>query len=48
MHFSIDRIVHTTAFDKPVVDHWLPVGSLYTNTATGITNYCLPVFAGDG
>ena len=23
MHFSIDRIVHTTAFDKPVVDHWL-------------------------
>ena len=23
MHFSIDRIVHTTSFDKPVVDHWL-------------------------
>ena len=23
MHFSIDRTVHTTAFDKPVVDHWL-------------------------
>ena len=23
MHFSIDRRVHTTAFDKPVVDHWL-------------------------
>ena len=22
MHFSIDRTVHTTAFDKPVVDHW--------------------------
>ena len=21
--FSIDRTVHTTAFDKPVVDHWL-------------------------
>ena len=20
---SIDRTVHTTAFDKPVVDHWL-------------------------
>ena len=23
MHFSIDRTVHTTAFDKLVVDHWL-------------------------
>ena len=23
MHFSIDRTVHTTAFDKPVVYHWL-------------------------
>ena len=23
MHFSIDRTVHTTSFDKPVVDHWL-------------------------
>ena len=23
MHFSISRTVHTTAFDKPVVDHWL-------------------------
>ena len=23
MQFSIDRTVHTTAFDKPVVDHWL-------------------------
>ena len=23
MHYSIDRTVHTTAFDKPVVDHWL-------------------------
>ena len=23
MHFSIDRTVHTTAFNKPVVDHWL-------------------------
>ena len=23
MHFSIDRTVHTTAFDKTVVDHWL-------------------------
>ena len=23
MHFSIDRTVHTTAFDEPVVDHWL-------------------------
>ena len=23
MHFSIDRTVHTTAFDKPVMDHWL-------------------------
>ena len=23
MHFSIDRTAHTTAFDKPVVDHWL-------------------------
>ena len=23
MHFSIDRTVHATAFDKPVVDHWL-------------------------
>ena len=23
MHFSIDRTVHTTAFDKLVVDHWM-------------------------
>ena len=23
MHFSIDRTVHTTAFNIPVVDHWL-------------------------
>ena len=23
MHFSIDRTVHTTAFDKPLIDHWL-------------------------
>ena len=23
MHFSIDRTVRTTAFDKQVVDHWL-------------------------
>ena len=23
MHFSIDRTIHTTAYDKPVVDHWL-------------------------
>ena len=23
MHVSLDRTVHTTAFDKPVVDHWL-------------------------
>ena len=22
--FPIDRTVHTTAFDKPVVDHWFP------------------------
>ena len=27
MHFSIDRTVHTTAFDKPVVDHWFVDGS---------------------
>ena len=27
MHFSIDRTVHTTAFDKPVVD--LYVYSIY-------------------
>ena len=23
MHDPIDRIIHTTAFDKPVVEHWL-------------------------
>ena len=23
MHPSIDRIAHTTVFDKPVVAHWL-------------------------
>ena len=27
MHFSIDRTIHTTAFDKPVVDHWFVDGS---------------------
>ena len=28
MHFSIDRTVHTTAFDKPVVDHWFKEGMM--------------------
>ena len=23
MYFPIDRIAHTTAFDGPVMDHWL-------------------------
>ena len=23
MHFPTDRTAHTTAFDEPVVDHWL-------------------------
>ena len=23
MHHPIDRIVHTTAFDTPVVEHWM-------------------------
>ena len=23
MHYPTDRIEHTTAFDTPVVDHWL-------------------------
>ena len=35
MHFSIDRTVHTTAFDKPVVDHWLEWK--ITQTAAGST-----------
>ena len=35
MHFSIDRIVHTTAFDKPVVDHWLE--RKISQTAAGST-----------
>ena len=35
MHFSIDRTVHTTAFDKPVVDHWLK--RKITQTAAGST-----------
>ena len=35
MHFSIDRTVHTTAFDKPVVDHWLE--RKITQTAAGST-----------
>ena len=35
MHFSIDRTVHTTAFDKPVVDHWLE--RKIAQTATGST-----------
>ena len=35
MHFSIDRTVHTTAFDKPVVDHWLE--QKRTQTAAGST-----------
>ena len=35
MHFSIDRTVHTTAFDKPVVDHWLE--RKIAQTAAGCT-----------
>ena len=35
MHFSIDRTVHTTAFDKPVVDHW--VERKIAQTAAGST-----------
>ena len=35
MHFSIDRTVHTTAFDKPVVDHWLE--RKIAQTAAGTT-----------
>ena len=35
MHFSIDRTVHTTAFDKPVMDHWLE--RKITQTAAGST-----------
>ena len=35
MHFSIDRTVHTTAFDKPVVDHWLE--RKIAQTASGST-----------
>ena len=23
MHFPMDRIAHTTAFDGPIVNHWL-------------------------
>ena len=35
MHFSIDRTVHTMAFDKPVVDHWLE--QKIAQTAAGST-----------
>ena len=35
MHFSIDRTVHTTAFDKPVVDHWLE-RNIFTETDTNV------------
>ena len=38
MHFSIDRTLHTTAFDKPVVDHWL---ERKIATLIQITIYCL-------
>ena len=37
MHFSIDRTVHTTAFDKPVVDHWLGLERKIAQTAAGST-----------
>ena len=43
MHFSIDRTVHTTAFDKPVVGHWLErkiaqtaAGSTEKGTRSGV------------
>ena len=50
MHFSIDRTVHTMAFDKPVVDHWLE--RKIAQTAAGSTEkdrsddrpLCLGVF----
>ena len=35
MHFSIDRTVHTTAFDKTVADHWLE--RKIAQTASGST-----------
>ena len=47
MHHSTDRIAHTTAFDKPVVEHWLErdiaqrvhhVGSIRRPTAREANN----------
>ena len=43
MHFSIDRTVHTTAFDKPVVDHWLE--RKIAQTAAGSTEKVIRVNA---
>ena len=37
MHFSIDRTVHTMAFDKPVVDHWLEQKIAQTRSLQVIT-----------
>ena len=44
MHFSIDRTVHTTAFDKPVVDHWLERKIMYDVCMIYICMYDLCIY----
>ena len=36
MHFPIDRTAHITAFDGPVVDHWLEWKLAQTANASGM------------
>ena len=44
MHHPTDRIVHTTAFVKPVVEHWLEQETREQCAVHDITNITFIVF----
>ena len=46
MHFSTDRAAHTTAFDGPVVDHWLKPKIAQTHKAPATLAATCPAHAG--
>ena len=44
MHHPIDRIVHTTAFVTPVVEHWLERENSFTNLIIQFNGILINVF----
>ena len=46
MHFPTDSTVHTTAFDGPVMDHWLEQNIAQTANAPAMQDR--PTMQGDG